>query len=74
LFKPKVNVVYDPFAGTATRLVVCKSRGIESYGVEAHPFVYQVATVKTFWNYGKLDALAAQWALEIQYKNRPENY
>lgn len=64
------QVVYDPFAGTATTLVVCKSKGIESYGVEAHPFVYEVATVKTFWNYdyGKLDALAAQLALEIQYK------
>ena len=64
------DTVYDPFAGTATTLVVCKSKGIESYGVEAHPFVFEVASVKTFWDYdyAELDALAAQLALEIQYK------
>ncbi|MBI3740346.1 MAG: hypothetical protein HY257_01150 [Chloroflexi bacterium] len=64
------SVVFDPFAGTATTLVVCKSRGIESYGTEAHPFVYEVASVKSFWNYDfdKLDALANQLALEIRFK------
>ena len=64
------EIVYDPFAGTATTLVVCKSKGIESFGVEAHPFVFEVATVKTFWDYdyAKLDSLATQLALEIQYK------
>jgi hypothetical protein len=64
------KIVYDPFAGTATTLVVCKSKGIESYGIEAHPFVFEVATVKTFWDYdyAELDALAAQLMLEIQFK------
>jgi hypothetical protein len=64
------KIVYDPFAGTATTLVVCKSKGIESYGLEAHPFVFEVATVKTFWDYNftKLDALAAQLTLEIQFR------
>ncbi|MBI5652543.1 MAG: hypothetical protein HZC40_19155 [Chloroflexi bacterium] len=64
------KVVYDPFAGTATTLVVCKSRGIESFGIEAHPFVFEVATVKTFWDYdySELDALAAHLMLEIQIK------
>jgi len=64
------NIVYDPFAGTATTLVVCKSKGIESFGVEAHPFVFEVASVKTFWDYdfARLDALASELGLEIQYK------
>ncbi len=62
------KIVYDPFAGTATTLVVCKSRGIESYGVEAHPFVFEVASVKTFWDYtfADLDSLAAKLIFEIQ--------
>ncbi|MEW5719564.1 MAG: DNA methyltransferase [Chloroflexota bacterium] len=62
------KVVYDPFAGTATTLVVCKSKGVESYGVEAHPFVFEVASVKTFWDYGfaQLDSLAARLILEIR--------
>jgi len=61
-------VVYDPFAGTGTTLVVCKSKGIESFGVEAHPFVFEVASIKTFWDYdfARLDSLAARLGLEIQ--------
>jgi DNA modification methylase len=43
--------VYDPFAGTGTTLLVCKSRGIESYGTEAHPFVYEIAKTKLYWDY-----------------------
>ncbi len=45
------DIVYDPFVGTGTTSVVCKGRGIESYGVEAHPFVYKIAKLKTTWNY-----------------------
>ncbi len=64
------QIVYDPFAGTATTLVACKSKGIESYGVEAHPFVFEVATVKTFWDYDyrQLDSIADQLLFEIQYQ------
>ncbi len=45
------HVVYDPFTGTGTTNVVCKSRGIQSIGIEAHPFVQKVALLKTSWNY-----------------------
>ncbi len=45
------HLVYDPFVGTGTTVVVCKSKGIESYGVEAHPFVHKIASVKTNWNF-----------------------
>jgi DNA modification methylase len=44
------HIVYDPFVGTGTTLVACKQRGIESYGVEAHPFVHEIAEVKTDWD------------------------
>jgi hypothetical protein len=63
------QIVYDPFAGTATTLVVCKSQGIESYGVEAHPFVFEVATVKTYWDhdYGTLDRIAEELLFDIRF-------
>ncbi len=43
--------VYDPFAGTGTTLVVAKQYGINSFGVEAHPFVQFVARTKLFWEF-----------------------
>jgi hypothetical protein len=39
--------VLDPFAGSATVLVQAQEEGISSIGVESHPFVAQVARVKT---------------------------
>ncbi|NWG18303.1 MAG: hypothetical protein HXY41_16895 [Chloroflexi bacterium] len=43
--------VYDPFAGTGTTNVVASQRGIDSFGIEAHPFVYFIARTKTFWDF-----------------------
>jgi len=45
------HVFYDPFVGTGTTVVVCKSKGIESYGIEAHPFVHKIASAKSDWNF-----------------------
>ena len=41
----------DPFAGCGTSLVEAKYRGVNSVGMEAHPFVYWVAKTKCFWEY-----------------------
>ena len=41
----------DPFVGCGTTSVVAKERGINSLGIEAHPFVWWVAKVKCFWEY-----------------------
>jgi DNA modification methylase len=38
--------VYDPFMGTGTTNVTAKSIGINSFGVEAHPFVFLIAKTK----------------------------
>ncbi|AFZ49775.1 restriction endonuclease subunit M [Dactylococcopsis salina] len=46
----KGMVVYDPFMGSATTNIVAKSQGINSIGVEAHPFVYEIAKAKMEWN------------------------
>ena len=44
------HVVYDPFMGSATTNLVAKSLGINSYGVEAHPFVFKIAKTKMQWD------------------------
>lgn len=43
--------ILDPFAGCGTVNVVAKQRGVNAVGVEAHPFVHWVATVKCFWEF-----------------------
>jgi hypothetical protein len=39
----------DPFAGSATTLLAAESVGVESWGLEAHPFVFRVARAKLSW-------------------------
>lgn len=38
--------VLDPFVGSGTTCLACDEMGVESYGLEAHPFVYRVAKAK----------------------------
>jgi DNA modification methylase len=44
------QTVYDPFMGTATTNLVAKTLGVNSIGVEAHPFVFRIARTKLEWN------------------------
>lgn len=41
--------VLDPFAGSATVMLVCDGCGIQSVGVEAHPVVARIASAKLLW-------------------------
>ena len=43
-------VVLDPFTGSGTLNVEAKRRGIDSFGVEAHPLLVKIARMKTYWN------------------------
>jgi len=56
------QTIYDPFVGTGTTQIVAKQRGINSVGIEAHPFVYEVARIKLFWefDYQRLDLQISQ--------------
>lgn len=52
VFKIKEGMtVFDPFAGTGTTNIAAKQKGINSFGIEAHPFVYRVARTKLFWEF-----------------------
>ncbi len=43
--------IIDPFAGSGTVLLESEFAGVESYGVEAHPYIYRIAKAKLNWNY-----------------------
>jgi hypothetical protein len=44
--KDKELRVLDPFVGSGTTCLACDEMGVESYGLEAHPFVCRVARAK----------------------------
>ncbi len=41
--------VFDPFAGSATTLIAAEAEGVESWGIESHPFVGRIARTKLAW-------------------------
>lgn len=41
--------IYDPFMGSGTTNLVAKCNGINSVGVEAHPFVFDITNAKFNW-------------------------
>ncbi len=43
--------IIDPFAGSGTVLIESEFAGVESYGVEAHTYIYRIAKAKLNWNY-----------------------
>ena len=46
----KEHTVYDPFMGSGTTNVVAKTLAINSYGIEAHPFIFEIAKAKLDWS------------------------
>lgn len=45
-FRNTETRVLDPFAGSGTTLIAAENVGVESYGIEAHPFVFRLAKAK----------------------------
>ena len=42
--------IFDPFMGSGTTNLVAKSLGFNSYGVEAHHFIYPITNAKLNWD------------------------
>lgn len=42
--------VLDPFAGSGTTLLAAEHVGVDSYGLESHPFVARIASTKLLWH------------------------
>jgi DNA modification methylase len=49
--------ILDPFVGSGTTVVEAKRQGVQSIGIEVHPFVYWVAHTKINWNLSLRDVV-----------------
>lgn len=72
-----INVI-DPFTGSGTVLLECEFAGINSIGIEAHPYIHRIASTKLAWNYNadriKERALEVlEKAKEISHSNIEKN-
>lgn len=48
--KGRINII-DPFAGSGTVLLSSDTVGVNSIGIESHPYVFQIANTKLQWNF-----------------------
>lgn len=69
--------IYDPFMGSGTTNIVAKCKGINSFGVEAHPFVFEITKSKMYWDIDFDDFISQLNKLENNIKSwqkqRPDN-
>jgi DNA modification methylase len=68
------QTIYDPFMGSGTTNLVAKKLAINSYGVEAHPFVFRIARTKMNWEINRDEIALALREVETQVKNRKRNF
>jgi len=47
---PRPLTLFDPFVGSGTTVLAGEECGVNSLGIEAHPFVARIATAKLLWN------------------------
>ncbi len=77
-FKQKDSfTILDPFAGSGTTLLSADKLEVNSYGIEAHPFIHKVAQAKLLYrsdpeNYLSLVLKIVKKAKSI--KNKPDDY
>ena len=65
-------LVLDPFLGTGTTSLAAKMRAVDSVGIEAHPYVHQVARTKLTWcnDASELAELATEIVTDAHVANR----
>lgn len=66
--------LYDPFMGTGTTNLTAKKLGLNSYGVEAHPFVYWVAQTKLNWSVSESAIISACRLVSIDAEKRKSRF
>jgi hypothetical protein len=54
---PRSVRLFDPFAGSGTTLIAAECVGVQSWGVDPHPFVARVASAKLAWRSSPTDYL-----------------
>ena len=59
--------VLDPFVGSGTVLVESMLHGVDSYGVESNPYVYNIASAKLHWKDFDIDYLVKQ-CMDVLHK------
>ncbi|MCX6279289.1 MAG: DNA modification methylase [Bacteroidetes bacterium] len=71
--------IIDPFAGSGTVLLESEFEGVESIGIEAHPYIYKIAKAKLAWKYpcdkfkeGALTLLKKAKTIEITKTEYPK--
>lgn len=68
------QVIYDPFMGSGTTNLVAKKLAINSYGVEAHPFVYRITRTKINWEIDRTEIAHALRNIEAQVKKQKAGF
>jgi len=68
------QVIYDPFMGSGTTNLVAKKLAINSYGVEAHPFVFRIAKTKMNWEINRDEIAHALRDIESQVKKQKQSF
>jgi len=66
--------IYDPFMGSGTTNLVAKKLAINSYGVEAHPFVFRITRTKMNWEINRDEIAHALRDVETQVRNQRKNF
>lgn len=68
------QVVYDPFMGSGTTNLVAKKLAINSYGVEAHPFIFRITRTKLNWEINLDEIAYGLREIEAQVKKQKQSF
>jgi DNA modification methylase len=68
------QIIYDPFMGSGTTNLTAKKLAINSYGVEAHPFVFRITKTKMNWEIKQEDVAHALREIETAVRNRKGDF
>lgn len=68
------QIIYDPFMGSGTTNLVAKKLAINTYGVEAHPFVFRIAKTKMNWEINRDEVNHAILDVESHVKRQKQRF